>query len=272
MPDINLEFIKISAIIPLFNKGKYLQRCLSSILCQTLKQLEVIIVDDKSTDNFTIELLHKIKKVDSRIRIYKLNQNLGTYSARVYGVFLAYGKYISFIDPDDWIAYDLFDYDYKIALSYNADIVKHLAIRQSNSRIITLNNPRYAFYNNTLLKTEFLSNRLEWSLWMKLIKKNIIIKAIKLIGHKMLTIKLTYGEDKLLIGAIFTFANKMVCTKKIGYYYNDNLPESNWKKSAKFKISQLNVVNSCLYQIYKQNISGCINTSIENIKYPLTKL
>ncbi|MDR3222515.1 MAG: glycosyltransferase [Methanobrevibacter sp.] len=91
--------IKISVIIPVYNKEKYLGECLDSIFNQTLKDIEIICVNDGSTDN-SFEILKEYKKKDDRIKIFK-QLNLGAGIARNTGLMISQGKYISFIDADD---------------------------------------------------------------------------------------------------------------------------------------------------------------------------
>ena len=93
--------MKVSVIIPLYNEEKYILECINSVINQTYKNLEIIIVDDKSTDN-GLKLLEKIK--DDRIRIIKLDKNSGVACARNKGIEVSTGDYICFLDSDDfWV-------------------------------------------------------------------------------------------------------------------------------------------------------------------------
>lgn len=94
--------ITISVIIPVFNTGKYLEKCICSILNQTLKNIEIICVNDCSTDN-SLEILQNLAKKDSRIKIIDLKENKGVSNARNTGIDLAQGEYIYLIDSDDWL-------------------------------------------------------------------------------------------------------------------------------------------------------------------------
>ena len=92
--------IKVSVIIPVYNKGEFLQECLDSVLSQTLKEMEVLAIDDGSTDQ-SAEILHRYMMQDSRIRYVK-QENQGAAVARNHGLRLATGEYIAFMDPDDF--------------------------------------------------------------------------------------------------------------------------------------------------------------------------
>ena len=102
----------ISVIIPVYNVEKYLSQCLDSVINQTYKNLEIICVDDSSTDN-SLEILKEYAQKDTRIKIIKNEKNLGLGLTRNEGVKVAKGEYIHFLDSDDWMnlnAYEkLFD-------------------------------------------------------------------------------------------------------------------------------------------------------------------
>lgn len=95
-----LEIIKMSIIIPVYNGEKYLEQCIKSALRQTLKELEIICVDDGSTDD-SMCILRQMQKIDTRITIYHQN-NLGAGAARNLALTKARGKYVAFLDADDF--------------------------------------------------------------------------------------------------------------------------------------------------------------------------
>lgn len=92
--------IKISVIVPVYNKEEFLPECLDSVLSQTLSELEVLAIDDGSTDR-SAEILHQYMMRDSRIRYVK-QKNQGAAAARNHGLQMAVGRYIAFMDPDDF--------------------------------------------------------------------------------------------------------------------------------------------------------------------------
>lgn len=98
---MNKESDKISIIVPVYNSEKYLDRCLSSIIGQTYKNLEIICVDDGSTDN-SLAICNKYSLIDDRVIVIHKN-NGGVTSARKAGVKIASGEWIGFVDSDDWI-------------------------------------------------------------------------------------------------------------------------------------------------------------------------
>ncbi|MBP3616367.1 MAG: glycosyltransferase family 2 protein [Alphaproteobacteria bacterium] len=112
---------KISIIVPVYNVQKYLDKCLKSIISQTLTDIEIILVDDGSTDSSGL-ICDKYAKKDKRIKvIHQKNARQG--AARNAGIKLATGDYIGFVDSDDYITSDMFEKLYKKAYIYDADIV-----------------------------------------------------------------------------------------------------------------------------------------------------
>ena len=112
---------KISVIIPVYNVQKYLRQCLDSIINQTLKEIEIICVNDGSTDDSLI-ILEEYASKDDRIRIIN-KKNGGVGAARNSGIEVSTGEYIGFVDSDDWVELTAYEKLYKNAKSQNSDIV-----------------------------------------------------------------------------------------------------------------------------------------------------
>lgn len=113
---------KVSVIVPVYNVEKYLKKCLDSLVNQTLKDIEIICVNDGSTDN-SLQILQEYANTHSNIVIVD-QENQGVSLARNNGIKKAKGGYISFVDPDDWVETDMYETLYKKAIKTNADIVE----------------------------------------------------------------------------------------------------------------------------------------------------
>ena len=112
---------KVSIIIPVYNAEKYLLRCVDSLVNQTLKEIEIILVDDFSTDNSGI-LCDELALKDERIKvIHKKNEGAGF--ARNAGIEIAKGKYIGFVDSDDYVDVKMYESMYNVAEKYSTDFV-----------------------------------------------------------------------------------------------------------------------------------------------------
>ena len=118
-----MESKKVSVIIPVYNAEKHLKQCLDSIINQSLKEIEILCVNDGSTDN-SQQILEKYAKKDDRIELIN-KKNTGSGAARKTGLHNAKGEFIAFVDSDDWVKLDTFEKLYKNAISNNSDVVLH---------------------------------------------------------------------------------------------------------------------------------------------------
>ncbi|MBO5696407.1 MAG: glycosyltransferase family 2 protein [Alphaproteobacteria bacterium] len=99
--------MKLSIVVPCYNVAPYLERGLTSLTNQTLTDIEIICIDDKSTDN-TLEKLKEIAKCDLRIKVFENDENKGVGYTRNRGIDLAKGEFVGFMDPDDWVDTDFY--------------------------------------------------------------------------------------------------------------------------------------------------------------------
>jgi glycosyltransferase involved in cell wall biosynthesis len=119
---------KVSIVVPIYNMEDYLDRCLQSLLGQSLREIEIIAVNDGSRD-FSLELLQKYARQDSRITIID-KANGGVSAARNDGVLAARGQYIGFVDPDDWAQESMYEQLYHAAAQEDSDIAMCTYVRE----------------------------------------------------------------------------------------------------------------------------------------------
>lgn len=112
---------KISVIIPIYNTEKYLKQCLDSVLNNTMKDIEIICVDDGSTDN-SLKVLEEYKNQDKRIKIIKQEKNLGAGNSRNVGLDSATGEFLYFLDSDDFVEINIFEKMYNKINQQHSDI------------------------------------------------------------------------------------------------------------------------------------------------------
>lgn len=112
---------KVSIIVPMYGVEKYIEKCIDSLLNQTLKEIEIILVDDGSPDR-SGEIADEYAKKDRRIKVVH-QKNSGLGPARNSGISVATGEYVGFVDSDDWVKCEMFMRLYKAAVKNNADIV-----------------------------------------------------------------------------------------------------------------------------------------------------
>ena len=115
--------VAISIIVPCYNVADFIPRCLDSLLSQTLTNIEIICVDDKSTDD-SLAVLQRYAKQDSRIVVLALDSNYGVSVARNTGIDKACGKYIGFVDPDDYVDSNFYESLYQRAVNSDLQVVK----------------------------------------------------------------------------------------------------------------------------------------------------
>lgn len=114
--------VKVSIIMPAYNAEKTIEKAVASIMTQTLKDIEIIVVDDASRDS-TRAILDKLAKQDSRLIIIKKEKNEGASAARNSGASIASGEFIGYVDADDWIEPDMYKELYESGIGNNSDLV-----------------------------------------------------------------------------------------------------------------------------------------------------
>lgn len=235
----------ISVIIPVYNVEKYLKRCLDSIIKQTYKKLEIILVDDGSTDN-SGKICDEYAKKDERIIvIHKANGGLS--DARNKGIEIAKGKYIGFVDSDDWISDKMYETLYSNAIKYDADIscCEFIRTKDFNEKVDEkkYDNIKKAYNQDEYIKIFFKigTQQCVYYAWNKLYKRDIIQNNLYPIG---LTSEDVQGTFKTLIKS-----NKIVSVNYPYYYYFINDNSITGKKFAEkdFDLLQIwdNVVAIC---------------------------
>ena len=162
--------IKVSIIITMYNVEKYIEKCLNSILNQTLKDIEIIIINDKSTDN-SISIVKKLAKTDKRIILLENNKNLGAGKTRNKGLKVAKGEYIAFVDSDDFVDRDYYEKLYNKAKKTNTDICYSNYLKYYNKN-------KYKRYNATPLNDEeiFNSKEILYNMFETKLKQDFYVK------------------------------------------------------------------------------------------------
>lgn len=207
----------ISIIVPVYNIAAYLPRCLDSILAQTHRELEVILVNDGSRDT-SAEVIDSYAKKDSRVvAIHK--ENGGVSTARLAGLTVAHGEYIGFVDGDDEIEPDMYERLLANLKEYNADISHcgHQVHKIGNGEVEYIGNDGVLLVQTSdEALVGLLTGRFEPGLCNKLYKKELIIKLLA--SEKMDKTVKVY-EDLLMNYYLFRLANKAVYDGFCPYHY-----------------------------------------------------
>lgn len=268
--------MKISVIMPVYNKARYIEKTVNSILSQTYKDFELIIVDDGSTDGSEL-ICDKFEQMDSRVKVFHI-ENSGVSNARNVGIENARGEYIQFIDSDDYISENML-YDLcKITKKYTPDIIISgvKKVDHIGNEIIEILptmsgiKDRYTMMEN--LAEEQKNTGIYGCVSNKLIKKSIIDK------YKVrFDTNLWLAEDLDFYLELYSYILKIYFYKKSYYYYlqeaenssttSDN--KNNYLQQAKIILKEKNLLknnNSLNYNNLK-NVDEVITNFIMSYIY-----
>lgn len=198
--------------MPIYNKSKYLKRSIKTIQSQTLKNIEIIAVNDCSTDD-SLTILKKMVKKDSRIKIVNNKKNYGLLYTRAMGILKTVGEYIINLDPDDLLyGNTCLEYLYKIANEFRVDVISFGFLK--NQKILL----RCKNYNQILNQPKLLEHAFSSSnsqkdnvLWNKLVKRKLMLKCYEIFKSNIFSEKWNYGEDTIWSVLINKYAKSMIC-------------------------------------------------------------
>lgn len=224
---------KISIIVPVYNVKNYLSKCVDSILSQTFKDFELILVDDGSTDG-SEKICLEYEKKDKRVKVFH-KENGGLSSARNFGIKFSMGEFLGFVDSDDYIEKDMYETLYNDICEYEADIaVCGLCDVYGNSFVYNKNKiKRCALEKVEAYKLVLESKILSVSAVNKLYKRSLFDKFLYPEGK-------TY-EDAYLTPSLFYASEKVAYNPAVKYYY---VHRSSSITTDKFKISDFCVIEA----------------------------
>lgn len=210
----------ISVIIPVYNTGQYLKRCVNSLVMQTYKELQIILVNDGSTDD-SLSVMHKLENMDSRILIID-REHEGVSAARNAGLEVAAGAYVSFIDSDDWIELNAYQELMDILRKNDADAV-YFEWTEEFSDGTSMTN-RHAGKNKRIVEgddviKEYFKNEVPLRLSSGLLKSSLLEGVRFEVGREM-------GEDMLVSFQTLAQAQRIVYVDMPfyhRYYRNESL-------------------------------------------------
>ena len=219
-----IKMHKISVIVPVYNTAEYLPKCIDSIINQTYKNTEIILVNDGSTDN-SGQICDEYAKKDSRIVVVH-QKNGGPNTARKKGIKKSTGDYIGFVDSDDWIDSDRYENMLNLALKTDADIVdsgwtckiygeEKYYKPKYEEEILLINDTNREHIIQEFLTSDWDENpKTTQALWSKLIKKELMMKVYNYLSNDLIN-----GEDIVCILYLIQFANKIAYLNDYKYHY-----------------------------------------------------
>lgn len=261
--------IKVSVIVPVYNSEKYLYKCLDSLVNQSLKEIEIILINDCSTDG-SLEILKEYKeKYSDKIILINLKENKKPGGARNEGMKIAKGEYVGFVDSDDYVEIEMYEELYKIAKIEDYDMVD------------------CGFDNKSMKKKVLSTTENTWGeldiekrghliaypgfLWSKIFKRNIFID-----NDIKFREKVTF-EDVDFLPVVMVYLKKVYASNLVLYYYTNN-PKSitsdmkediqikDKMKALRILINRFKELN--VYEEYKDGITFTIyNMYIYMVRY-----
>ena len=215
----------ISIIVPVYNTEKYLRRCLDSLVNQTFKDIEIIIVNDASQGNCK-EIIEEYQKKDNRIKYIEHSENKSLLQARKTGNIASTGKYIMYVDSDDELDINTCKEIFNVIKNKDYDIIHFGAkiISDFDSKDIKWNLSTNRFnINSEFLLNEVIDKKISHNMWAKAFNINIIKKLIEYISD----IQIMNAEDMLQCLIAFYFAKSYKVIQKPLYIYYVDIGVSN---------------------------------------------
>jgi len=222
---VRMEEKMISVIIPVYNVEKYLRNCVESVCYQTMKDLEIILVDDGSTDR-SGEMCDEFAMQDNRIVVIH-KENGGLVSARQAGLNVASGDFIGWVDSDDWIDHTMYEDMLAVCVQEQADVVTTSAryISRENSEYKDISFVPAGVYKketqtidiiirNLIYSEDYRESGMISAIWNKLFRKDFLCKYLFSVDKRT-----QYGEDEVCVYPCLINANTIVVLDAAYYHY-----------------------------------------------------
>lgn len=233
----NLKNVDFSVIIPVYNSSSYLEQCIQSVLSQTYKNLEIILINDGSTDD-SLSICNRLAKGNARVKVFD-QKNKGQGSARNLGLKHANGTYILFVDSDDALAKNTIDLNYQI-LEKDPSIeclqfpifmkygTEDAYIRKNIEK-------KYQLESNEFKKLILVDNVISWIVCDKIIKRDFLIGVY--FPEDMI-----YEDNYLMLNLIEKLKSIYISDKGMYYYYRRENSTTTSKFTLKSELSTLKVL------------------------------
>lgn len=208
---------KVSVIVPVYNVERYLEQCLDSLIDQTLKDIEIICINDASTDG-SLSILKRYAKKDDRIVLINLKENKRQGGARNAGIKIAKGEYLGFVDSDDWVSPNMYENLWNASQNGTIDLVcsdYNTYKEKEKEIIITENIPGSVF--SLAIKDQYRHFILHGGrIWTNIFKRELILDNNLLFPEKLIY------EDNAIMPALYCSAKTTAKVNRALYYYRLN--------------------------------------------------
>lgn len=241
----------ISVIVPIYNIKLYLEKCIQSIIGQSYSELEIILVDDGSTDGSEY-ICDKYASLDNRIKVIH-KPNRGLVSARKAGLKSSTGEYVIYVDGDDWIEPDLCENMLKEMLDSGADLVDANYYMDMGQEVVSMHsNISYGIYDVEeiiplmLCDENFNECRLKAFLWSKMFKRELLEKVQYTVDERI-----TFGEDVAVTYPYVLQCKKISILNYSGYHYVQHLSSMVYTKKADEQIRNTLLIKDLYHNFVK---------------------
>ena len=264
---------KVSVVVPIYNVQSYLNRCIESIVNQTYKNLEILLIDDGSPDNCP-KMCDEWAEKDSRIKVI-LKKNEGLGMARNTGIDNASGEFVCFVDSDDYIDLTTVEKSILLATKKNADIVSYgySSIYKNGSVRNFIPSTTKLFYENDEILNYILPNIIApntttgetTNLWMSMCGALFSLNLLKKTNWKMVSEREIISEDTYSLIELYKFVKKVAILPEALYFYceNSNSLTHTFKKDRYEKIKYF--YDACIKLCLELGYSAEVK---ERLKYP----
>lgn len=269
----------VSIIVPIYKVEKYLRKCIDSILSQSFCDFELILVDDGSPDNCP-KLCDEYALKDERIRVIH-KENGGLSDARNAGIKIAQGKYIGFVDSDDYIAPDMYKTLYELAEKHTADIAvcDAVLVSEDQEAAFTDSESIQVFNKEQALVANIYERKINVNAWNKLYRRELFAKIRYPKGMLYEDLATTYKLIDLSQKVVYTKAKKYAYLQRSGSIMNQtsykmkadkvviaNEITSYFKGRGNEEILFAGVINYLLNDVYKMASNGNLTECIDYLK------
>ncbi len=268
----------LTVVIPVYNTSEYLSRCIESVTNQTERNIQIIIINDGSTDD-SEKIILKYAQNNPQIEYIKLEKNIGVGNARNIGIHSAKTKYITFIDSDDWIDATYYENMLQIIERDNTDICIS-GIKTEVDDVYSWKY-RYKYPSDFIISSDFclhsLTNQYNHNIAISPIVNNKIYNRMLILDNQILFDKSRRAQDIFFSFMIFVYANKVsICHNEFYHYY-----QRNYSATHDFSIQYIDdyfyILNSLkielnsrgIYLLYKNEyeyyVNHCVTKLINNM-------
>lgn len=248
-----MEEIAVSCIVPVYNLESKLKRCVESLLGQTLRNIEIILVNDCSTDG-SKDVISEYARLNANITDIHLNENVKQGGARNEGLKAAKGEYIAFIDGDDWIEADMLEALYQLAKREDLDIVDSDYYQEDeHGNCVKRSSIPNEYLENIDIKKLILHHG---RIWTKIFRRSLLMI------HKLYFIQGKKFEDNPYLPTVFMYTERIGKVRKAFYHYIYNTMSTSRKRNDDTVFDRMDtavyllkdVKRRGLYESYKEEI------------------